>query len=67
MSSDGPIQFYDMKLRQKVWVPREDCFTEVMVTKTGKKKRIVAVVRDNPRDPTDVRHLSKLCRMDFEL
>lgn len=63
----GAIEFFDFKLKRKVWVSREDCRVEDFVTSKGKRRRLIATVRDNPNDPAECRELSKLCSANFEL
>jgi len=60
-----PIEFYDVKHRIKIMVPRENCELETIKTKRGERTRITGFVRDNPGDPE--RKVSKLCSKDFQL
>jgi hypothetical protein len=60
-----PIEFYDVKHRRKIKVPRENCELETIQTRRGERTRIVGLVRDNPTGPE--RKVSKLCSKDFRL
>lgn len=67
VKTSGAIEFFDFKLQRKVWVPRGNCRLEEFVTSRGRRKRIIATVRDNPDNPSETRELSKLCPLDFSL
>jgi len=61
-----PIEFYDVKYKEKVKVPRDRCRVEKFQTKRGERTRIVAVMQ-NREDPAKEYNLSKLCAKDFAL
>lgn len=61
------IEFYDVKYRRKVFVPKENCHLETFDTSRGVRTRIVAIIFDDPDNPTKERRLSKICSKDFKL
>lgn len=66
MTSNEPIEFYDVKYKTKVKVPRNLCSLETFQTKRGQRTRIVATMKVKD-DPTKEYKLSKLCSKDFTL
>lgn len=61
-----PIEFYDVKYKQKIKVARDKCSLKTFQTKRGQRTRIVAVMQSR-EDPSKEYKLSKLCSKDFVL
>ena len=57
------IEFYDVKKKKKVVVPKEQCRIETMETSRGRRKRIIATIYDTSQP----RNLSRICSWDFKL
>lgn len=60
------IEFYDVKYKEKVKVPRDKCSLVTFQTKRGQRTRIVAVMK-NRENPNLEYKLSKLCSKEFVL
>jgi len=61
-----PIEFYDVKYKEKIKVARSKCSLEVFQTKRGQRTRIVAVMKSKD-DPAKEYKISRLCAKDFVL
>ena len=59
------IEFYDIKYKKKIMIPKEQCVLEILETSKGPRRRIVATIWDNPNGIK--RRLSKFCSKDFKL
>jgi len=58
------VEFYDVKTRSKIKVPRESCRVETFETKRGARTRLVGVVQN---DDGSERQLSVFVKKDFKL
>jgi len=65
-TTKDPIEFFDVKYKEKIKVSRDKCSLVTFQTKRGQRTRIVAVMKSRDNPPKEYK-LSKLCSKDFVL